>query len=78
MSKIRAKQYSNRKKPEEVVQVLADKHGVTKRHIRMVISGDRKNETILDDYLSYKESHNLLLEAVKKAVPFETEVHSLN
>ncbi len=75
---MRAKQTMNRKKPEEVVQVLANKHGVTERHVRMVIAGDRNNQAILEDYLVYKESHNLLLEAVKKAVPFETEVPFLN
>jgi hypothetical protein len=78
MPKNSTKQYRNRKKPEEVVQVLADKHGVSKRHVQLVISGDRNNQEILEDYLTYKESHNLLLQAVLKAVPFNTEVPFLN
>lgn len=72
------KQQLDRKKPEEIVQLLADKHGVTKRYVQMVIQGDRKNEEILADYLTYKESHNLLLAAVLKAVPFDLEVPILN
>lgn len=78
MPNYKPKQQKERKKPEEIVQLLADKHGVTKRHIQLVIQGDRKNPEILADYLTYKESHNLLLAAVLKAVPFETEVPILN
>lgn len=69
MSEISIKQGRNRKKPEEVVQVLADKYDVSERYVRMVISGDRKNEAILEDYLFYKEKQNLLLREVKRIAP---------
>lgn len=63
------KQLPKRKKPEEIVAILADKHGKSERYIQLVISGDRTHEQILEDYLLYKEEHNLLLQAVKKVAP---------
>lgn len=70
MPEIRTKQAQYRKKPEQVVQVLADKYDVSERYVQMVIDGTRKHEAILTDYLTYKQEHNLLLKAVEKAVPF--------
>lgn len=71
MPKNPSKQTSKRKIAEEVVRVLADKHGVTERFVQMVISGEKKNEDILTDYLFYKQEHNLLLQEVKKVVPIQ-------
>lgn len=70
MVKNSLKQQVNRKTPEEVVQILADKHDVSERYVQMVISGERKSETILADYMFYKQEHNLLLKSIKQAVPF--------
>lgn len=69
MPEISIKQGQFRKKPEEVVQVLADKYDVSKRYVQMVINGDRKNDAILEDYLFYKEEHNHLLREVKRIAP---------
>ena len=48
----------------------ADVTGVSKRQVRRVIEGDQKNDKILEVYMEIEEGENLLLEAVKKAVPF--------
>lgn len=64
------KQAYNRKPPEEIVTILADKYCVSNRYVQMVISGERTNAPILEDYMIYKQEHNHLLTAVKKAVPF--------
>lgn len=53
-----------------IVSEVADKHGVSARYVYMVLSGERENEQILSDYLAIYQSTNLLLEAVKKAIPF--------
>jgi hypothetical protein len=71
MPKNPSKQTQKRKIAEEVVRILADKHGVTERFVQMVISGEKNNEEILTDYLFYKQEHNLLLQEVKKAVPIQ-------
>lgn len=70
MSIYSPKQGQTRKKPEEVVQLLADKYDVSKRYVQMVINGSRLNEQILADYLEYRQQHNRLLEAVRTLVPF--------
>lgn len=59
-----------RKIQEEIVEIIASKHGVSDRYVRMVISGERNNELIFSDYMFYKQEHNLLLNAVKNLVPF--------
>ena len=75
MPKNSSKQQQKRKTPEEVVAILAEKHYVTERFVQMVISGERVQSDILEDYLNYKQQHisllnNLLVKAVEKAVPF--------
>ncbi|MBN8668734.1 MAG: hypothetical protein J0M30_14650 [Chitinophagales bacterium] len=70
MPKILTKNKVNRKKPEQVVAILAEKHRVSKRYVNMVISGERQNEEILADYLTYHEEHNLLLKSVRETVTF--------
>lgn len=69
MPKNGVKQYPKRKKPEEVVKILAEKYGVTRRLVQMVISGDVNRPDILDDYMEYLEKHNELLKSVKKVAP---------
>jgi hypothetical protein len=63
------KQQQKRKTQEEVVAILADKYHVSERYVQMVISGDRDHKEILEDYLFYKQEHNLLLQEVKKVIP---------
>lgn len=70
MSENPTKQATKRKKPEEIVKILADKYRVSERYVNMVISGDRNDEEIFADYMTYTEEHNLLLEKVKELVPF--------
>ncbi|MGQ0738254.1 MAG: hypothetical protein ACT4OJ_04270 [Bacteroidota bacterium] len=70
MSEKLKKQTGRRKPQEEIVSILAEKYSVSERYVQMVISGDKKSEAILEDYVSYKEANNLLLEEVKRVVPF--------
>jgi hypothetical protein len=61
-----------------LLKKVATKHGVTMRYARMVITGERSNDGILEDYMSMKEitdciehiQDNPLMEAVLAAVPF--------
>ena len=75
MPKNPLKQVQKRKTAEEVVSIIAQKHSKSNRYVRMVISGERNNPAILEDYITYKQKHksilnNLLVKAVEKAVPF--------
>jgi len=51
---------------------VAQIHGVTADHVRKVMRGDRENELILATYMHFLESDNLLIQAVKNIVPFQT------
>ena len=45
--------------------------GVSPRQVYRVIQGEQQNEKIMDTYMFLMEGEeNLLIEAVKKAVPF--------
>ena len=66
-------QKPKRKKPEEIVSILADKYGCSTRYVQLVISGERTNEEIFNDYMKYKEEHNLLLKSVKQVMPFDNQ-----
>ena len=79
MSRNSTLQIPKRKKPEEIVKILADKHGLTQRQVQRIIVGDSENEDVFAEYQTYTELHNdliglvkqnKLLEAVKAAVPF--------
>lgn len=70
MPKNSTQQRPKRKKPEEIVRILADKHALTTRQIQNIISGDSINEKVFADYMIYTEQHNELLREVKKLVPF--------
>lgn len=54
----------------DVVALVAEAHRVSPRYVRYVIAGDRENEEILATYMEIVEQDNLLLQAVKAAVPF--------
>jgi hypothetical protein len=43
--------------------------GVSQRTVRRVIRGDQINEKVMLVYMRFSEGENLLVEAVKKAVP---------
>jgi hypothetical protein len=44
--------------------------GVSQRQVQRVIEGSRMNENVLSVFMKLEEGENLLLEAVKQAVPF--------
>lgn len=56
-------------KRRDVASLTANIHGVSADYVRKVIRGDRENEAIVKTYMEIVEQDNLLLEAVKKAVP---------
>lgn len=44
--------------------------GVGQRQVQRVIKGEQKNDKVIEVFMKIEEGENLLLEAVKKAVPF--------
>ncbi len=52
------------------VERTAELAGVTKRYVRLVINGDRKNQNVLSIYMELQERENLLIQDVKELVPF--------
>lgn len=71
MSKKLVKKSPGRKVNDDTASLVAEMYGVSKRYVNMVIEGTRMNENILISYMQLKEGKNLLVEAVKKAVPFK-------
>lgn len=63
--------YGKERDPEKATRVkrTADLAGVSESTVYKVISGDRVNEEVLSIYMQLEEGENLLVEAVKKAVP---------
>lgn len=58
-----------------IVEKIAEKHGLKRKTVYAILRGDRNNEDVMDDYITMSmEVENLLLKAVKKAVPF----HQIN
>lgn len=55
---------------DDTASLVAEMHGVSKRYVNMVIEGVRINENILTSYMQIKEGKTILIDAVKKAVPF--------
>lgn len=58
------------KRGDDTAALVAEMYGVTVRYVNMVIEGTRYNEKIVASYMQLKEGKSLLIEAVKKAVPF--------
>jgi hypothetical protein len=56
-------------KRRDVATLVARIHGVSERYVRYVIAGERENEEIFSTYMTIIEQDNLLLQAVRKAVP---------
>lgn len=54
---------------KDVARLVAQVHGVSPRYVRMVISGDRQNEAILETYMEIVEQDNILLQKVSTAIP---------
>lgn len=57
-----------------IVQKTARICGVSERYVRMVMSGERENDTVVETYMEIQESlisleNNLLVKAAEKAVP---------
>ena len=52
------------------VERTADITGVSKRYVRLVLNGERRNDQVLSIYMQLQEGETLLLQAVKELVPF--------
>lgn len=74
MNKNPTKKRNPIKKHDPIVPLVANIHGVTASCVRKVRDGIRENEQIFDDYMIMDEGVNLLIAAVKAAVPFEIKV----
>lgn len=44
--------------------------GVSTRYVRMVLDCERENEDVLAVFMELSEQENLMIESVKKLVPF--------
>ena len=56
----------------DLATIVAKIHGVSDNYVRKILRGDRENDDILDTVWQILDAENALLDAVKKAVPFET------
>ena len=56
-------------KRRDVAAIVAKIHGVSDNYVRKVMRGDRENEAIFSSVMEIIEQDNLLIEAVRKAVP---------
>lgn len=56
-------------KRRDVPSLVAQIHGVSVRYVRYVLSGERDNPAIMATYMEIVEQDNLLLAAVRQAVP---------
>lgn len=70
MRKNPTKQHLIRKKRDDTARIIAEIHAVTPAYVRMVINGDKVNDQILLDYLTYNQEKNKLIQAIKKATPY--------
>ena len=52
------------------VKRTAEIVGVSERYVNMVLEGERENEEVMIAFMELKEGENLLVESVKKLVPF--------
>lgn len=71
MSRNSTLQIHKRKKPEEIVKILAEKHDLSERAIQKIISGENTNEVVFAEYMTYTEGHNNLIQYIKELVPFD-------
>ena len=44
--------------------------GVSQHYVRMILNGKRENDKIMEVFMEITEGKNLLLQEVKKLVPF--------
>lgn len=56
-------------KRRDVAALVARIHGVSDNYVRKVLRGERENEAIFSTYMEIIEQDNLLIQAVRKAVP---------
>jgi len=52
------------------VKDTAEVTGVSPRFVNMVMNGERDNEVVVSVFMELQEGRNLLLQSVKKLVPF--------
>jgi hypothetical protein len=55
-----------RKKKDETAAVIAEKAGLSDRHVRRVINGECENEKVLTAAITYIEGKNQLLQEVER------------
>jgi hypothetical protein len=60
-----------RRLQRDIATTVAGIHGVSYEHVRLVIKGDRVNESILTTYMEILEGKTALLQKVKELVPIE-------
>lgn len=70
MSKFPIEQTKKRKKRSETATVIASISGFSKRHVQLVMNGDRENEQILTASILYEQEKSKLIQKVKQLVPF--------
>jgi hypothetical protein len=63
------KTLSNSIKRRDAATLTARIHGVSDNYVRKVLRGERENEEIFSTYMTIIEQDNLLLQAVRRAVP---------
>lgn len=56
-------------KRDDVARIVANIHGVSPRHVRMVRNGERKNDDILATLLEFRQGQKKLMEYLRALVP---------
>ena len=64
-----SKSYSRNIERAALIQKTADITGVSVRHVRRVLESEKKNETIVEVYMTLSELSNQLVDEVKRIVP---------
>ena len=67
--------YSNKTASRDIIRAAtvletAELTGVSPRHVRRIMAGEQENENVLSTFMEIKERKNLLLQEVKKLIPF--------
>lgn len=55
---------------EALIAQTAQITGYTKRYVKYVLDGDRRNEVIMSVYMTLLESSNSVLKEVERLIPF--------
>lgn len=63
----------NRQLRDDTARIVAESHGVSQRYVRMVRSGERDNDDIMESLIEYKQGKNKLLKHLEKLVPITSK-----